>query len=158
MNGEGVQGIIMDLRENGGGSLQDVVKMAGLFINSGPIVQIKNRAQQAQVLADNDTSIYYNGPLVVLVNGYSASASEIFAAAIQDYKRGVIMGSTTYGKGTVQQIFDLDDYVSASFKDLKPLGSVKITISKFYRIDGGTTQRDGVTPDVTVPDAIPRYI
>jgi len=149
---EGVKGIVMDLRENGGGSLQDVVKMAGLFISSGPIVQIKNHNQQAQTLDDKDTNVVYSGPFVVLVNGYSASASEIFAAAIQDYKRGVIMGSTTYGKGTVQQIFNLDDYVSASFKDLKPLGSVKITISKFYRINGGSTQLDGVTPDIAVPD------
>jgi len=153
LNGEGVQGIIMDLRDNGGGSLQDVVKMAGLFVKSGPIVQIKSHNPQPQLLTDNDTAVYFRGPLIVLVNGYSASASEIFAAAIQDYKRGVIMGSTTYGKGTVQQIFDLDDYVPASLKDLKPLGSVKITISKFYRINGGTTQRDGVTPDISVPDA-----
>lgn len=150
---QNVQGIIMDLRENGGGSLQDVVKMVGLFINAGPVVQIKGHANQVQVLTANDTAAIYKGPLIVLVNGYSASASEIFAAAIQDYKRGVIMGSPTYGKGTVQQIFDLDDYVSPSFKSLKPLGSVKITISKFYRINGGTTQRDGVTPDIQLPDS-----
>jgi carboxyl-terminal processing protease len=153
LRGMGAQGVVLDLRDNGGGSLQDVVKMVGLFIKSGPVVQIKNRAQQANIMSDNDTNVYFNGPLVVLVDGYSASASEIFAAAIQDYKRGIIMGSTTYGKGTVQQVFDLDDYVSASFKDLKPLGSVKITISKFYRINGGTTQRDGVTPDIVMPDA-----
>src|SRR6185312_747819 len=134
LRNEGVQGIVMDLRDNGGGSLQDVVKMVGLLIPNGPVVQVKSRTQPPQMLDDNDTSVVYRGPFVVLVNGYSASASEIFAAAIQDYKRGVIMGSTTYGKGTVQQIFNLDDYVSASFKDLKPLGSVKITISKFYRI------------------------
>ncbi len=149
---EGVKGIVMDLRENGGGSLQDVVRMAGLFINAGPIVQIKNHGQQIQILDDKDTSVIYSGPFVVLVDGYSASASEIFAAAIQDYKRGVIMGSTTYGKGTVQQIFKLDDYVPPSQKDLKPLGSIKITISKFYRINGGSTQLDGVTPDIAVPD------
>jgi carboxyl-terminal processing protease len=113
---------------------------------------VKSRNQPPQMLNDNDTSVVYRGPFVVLVNGYSASASEIFAAAIQDYKRGVIMGSTTYGKGTVQQVFNLDDYVSASFKDLKPLGSVKISISKFYRINGGSTQLDGVTPDIQVPD------
>jgi len=153
LRNEGVQGIVMDLRDNGGGSLQDVVKMVGLLIPNGPVVQVKSRTQPPQMLDDNDTSVVYRGPFVVLVNGYSASASEIFAAAIQDYKRGVIMGSTTYGKGTVQQIFNLDDYVSASFKDLKPLGSVKITISKFYRINGGSTQLDGVTPDIQVPDS-----
>lgn len=159
LNKQGVQGIIMDLRENGGGSLQDVVKMVGSFVNAGPVVQIKGHANQVQVLTANDTGAICKVPLIVLVNGYSASASEIFAAAIQDYKRGVIMGSTTYGKGTVQQIFDLDDYVSPSFKALKPLGSVKITISKFYRIDGGTTQRDGVTPDITLPDSYnPLYV
>ncbi len=159
LNKENVQGIIMDLRENGGGSLQDVVKMVGLFINAGPVVQIKGHANQIQVLTANDTGAIFKGPLIVLVNGYSASASEIFAAAIQDYKRGLIVGSPTYGKGTVQQIFDLDDYVSASYKDLKPLGSVKITISKFYRINGGTTQRDGVIPDIVMPDSYnPLYV
>lgn len=150
---EGVQGIIMDLRSNGGGSLQDVVKMVGLLIPHGPIVQIRNTGRPAQSMDDNDTTVFYRGPFIVLVNGYSASASEIFAAAIQDYKRGIIMGSNTYGKGTVQQIFNLDNYVPASYKDMRPLGSVKITISKFYRINGGSTQLDGVTPDIQVPDA-----
>jgi len=150
---ENVSGIIMDLRDNGGGSLQDVVKMAGLFVPKGPIVQIKSRnGEPPKSLASKDTNAYYDGPLLVLVNGASASASEIFAAAIQDYKRGAIMGSQTYGKGTVQQVFTLDDKIAPAYSNLKPLGSVKITISKFYRINGGTTQRDGVTPDILMPD------
>jgi len=151
LNAEHVQGIVMDLRDNGGGSLQDVVKMLGLFV-SGPNVQVRNR-EQTVPQAPYDTNVLYRGPLIVLVNGGSASASEIFAAAIQDYKRGVIMGSQTYGKGTVQQMFNLDDYINPQFKALTPLGSVKITISKFYRISGGTTQKDGVTPDIPMPDA-----
>jgi carboxyl-terminal processing protease len=152
LKGENVKGIIIDLRDNGGGSLQDVVKMVGIFVPQGPIVQIKSPSRKPQILSSTDSAALYKGPLLVLVNGYSASASEIFAAAIQDYKRGVIMGSQTYGKGTVQQIFTLDDKLPPSFNNLKPLGSVKITISKFYRINGGTTQRDGVMPDVLIPD------
>lgn len=152
LKGENVKGIIIDLRDNGGGSLQDVVKMVGIFVPQGPIVQIKSPGRKPQTLSSTDSAALYKGPLLVLVNGYSASASEIFAAAIQDYKRGVIMGSQTYGKGTVQQIFTLDDKLPPSFNNLKPLGSVKITISKFYRINGGTTQKDGVMPDVLVPD------
>ncbi len=148
---EEVKGIIIDLRSNGGGSLQEVVKMAGLFVPKGPIVQIKGQ-RRIDPLSSNDTGALYKGPLVVLVNGASASASEIFAAAMQDYKRGVIMGTKTYGKGTVQQVFTLDDKISPSFNNLRPLGSVKITISKFYRINGETTQKDGVTPDVQMPD------
>ena len=152
LKNEQVKGIIIDLRDNGGGSLQDVVRMAGLFVSRGPIVQIKSRVQETQTMSSRDTGVMYKGPLLVLVNGGSASASEIFAAAIQDYKRGVIMGSQTYGKGTVQQVFPLDDKISPSFSNLKPLGQVKITISKFYRINGGTTQKDGVIPDVLMPD------
>jgi len=153
LNGENVKGIVIDLRDNGGGSLQDVVKMVGIFVSQGPVVQIKNPSMRGpEVLTCHDTGALYKGPLVVLVNGTSASASEIFAAAIQDYKRGVIMGSQTYGKGTVQQVFTLDDKIAPAFSSLKPLGSVKITISKFYRISGGTTQKDGVTPDVVMPD------
>ena len=152
LQGENVKGIVIDLRDNGGGSLQDVVKMAGIFVPQGPIVQIKSPGRKPQTLSSTDSAAQYKGPLLVMVNGYSASASEIFAAAIQDYKRGVIMGSQTYGKGTVQQIFTLDDKLPPSFDNLKPLGSVKITISKFYRINGGTTQKDGVMPDVLMPD------
>ncbi len=153
LNTAGAQSLVMDLRDNGGGSLQDVVKMVGLFIPTGPIVQVKGHDQNAQTMNDFDSTVAFSGPMVVLVNGGSASASEIFAAAIQDYKRGIIMGTQTYGKGTVQQMFNLDDYINPQFKDLSPLGKVKITISKFYRINGGTTQKDGVTPDIPMPDA-----
>ncbi len=158
LNAAGVDGIVMDLRDNGGGSLGDVVKMLGLFIPSGPMVQVKGHGDAVQVQDPKsyhtyDTGVLYRGPLVVMVNGGSASASEIFAAAIQDYKRGIIMGSLTYGKGTVQQMFDLDEFINPQYKDLTPLGSIKITLSKFYRINGGTTQKDGVTPDIPMPDA-----
>ena len=129
--------------------MQDVVKMAGLFVTRGPIVQIENREGKTKTLSSEDTAVLYKGPLLVMVNGASASASEIFAAAMQDYKRGVIMGSQTYGKGTVQQILSLD---APAYSTMKPLGSVKVTINKFYRINGGTTQKDGVMPDVSMPD------
>ena len=152
---ENVQGIVLDLRFNGGGSLTDAVEMAGLFIDSGPVVQVKASQGAPNVLNDRDPRVQYSGPLVVLVNKYSASASEILAAAIQDYKRGVIMGSaSTYGKGTVQRIFDLDDALPAEFNSLKPFGSLKLTTQKFYRINGGSTQFKGVASDIVVPDPI----
>ncbi|GAA4376107.1 carboxy terminal-processing peptidase [Hymenobacter koreensis] len=150
---ENVQGVVLDLRFNGGGSLQDAVEMAGLFVESGPMVQVKSRQRAADVLADPDPKVQYTGPLVVLVNKYSASASEILAAAIQDHKRGVIMGNTTYGKGTVQRVFDLDQALPSDFANLKPFGSLKMTIQKYYRINGASTQFKGVTPDIVVPDA-----
>ena len=150
---ENVQGIVLDLRFNGGGSLTDAVEMAGLFIDSGPVVQVKASQGAPNVLNDRDPRVQYGGPLVVLVNKYSASASEILAAAIQDYKRGVIMGSaSTYGKGTVQRIFDLDDALPAEFNNLKPFGSLKLTTQKFYRINGGSTQFKGVASDIVLPD------
>lgn len=153
LNVEKVDGIVMDLRNNGGGSLQDAVEMAGLFIPQGPIVQVKSSGGGAQVLADRDSRVQYGGPLVIMVNSYSASASEILAAAMQDYKRAVIVGSTTtYGKGTVQRIFDLDDALGAEYNSVKPFGSLKLTTQKFYRINGGATQLRGVTPDVVLPD------
>jgi carboxyl-terminal processing protease len=142
----------MDLRNNGGGSLYDVVQMAGLFINDGPIVQVKDRNAKPTVLNDKDRSVLYTGPLAVMVNEFSASASEIFAAAIQDYGRGVIIGSTsTYGKGTVQRNIGLDPETgfSASNSDL---GTVKLTLQKFYRINGGSTQLKGVSSDIVLPD------
>ena len=152
---ENVQGVVLDLRFNGGGSLTDAVEMAGLFIDSGPVVQVKASQGAPNVLNDRDPRVQYSGPLVVLVNKYSASASEILAAAIQDYKRGVIMGSaSTYGKGTVQRIFDLDDALPAEFNGLKPFGSLKLTTQKFYRINGGSTQFKGVASDIVVPDPI----
>ncbi|QDA59282.1 carboxy terminal-processing peptidase [Hymenobacter jejuensis] len=150
---ENVQGVVLDLRFNGGGSLQDAVEMAGLFIDNGPVVQVKGSQGAASVLTDKDPRVQYSGPLVLLVNKYSASASEILAAAVQDYKRGVVMGTTTYGKGTVQRIFDLDDALPSEFNNLKPFGSLKLTTQKFYRINGGSTQFKGVVPDIMVPDA-----
>ncbi|HBK82034.1 MAG TPA: tail-specific protease, partial [Flavobacterium sp.] len=148
---QNVQGIIMDLRDNGGGSLQTVVDMVGLFIDKGPVVQVKYARSNPNILVDKDSNIQWNGPLVVLVNGYSASASEIFAAAIQDYKRGVVIGSKhTYGKGTVQNIIDLNDMLRSN--NLGDLGSLKTTVQKFYRINGGSTQREGVLSDIVLPD------
>lgn len=150
---EHVSGVILDLRDNGGGSLQEAVKMAGLFISTGPIVQVRPRDSKPNVLSDNDPSVVYNGPLTVMVNSYSASASEIVAAALQDYHRAVVVGSSsTYGKGTVQNFFNLDDFVSHTNENAQKLGSLKVTIQKFYRINGGTTQLQGVVPDIILPD------
>jgi carboxyl-terminal processing protease len=148
---EQVSGIILDLRGNGGGSLRDVVQMSGLFIEEGPIVQVKSRTKKPEIMSDSDSRVQWGGPLVVMVNGFSASASEILAAAMQDYGRAVIVGSTsTYGKGTVQRFFDLDN--ATSDDSVKPLGEMKLTIQKFYRVTGKTTQLDGVTPDIVLPD------
>ena len=147
---EKVDGIVIDLRNNGGGSLYDVVQMAGLFIDEGPIVQVKDRDNKPSVLKDKDHNVLYSGPLAVMVNEFSASASEIFAAAIQDYGRGVIIGSTsTYGKGTVQRNIGLDENGFSSNSDL---GTVKLTLQKFYRINGGSTQLRGVNSDIVLPD------
>ncbi len=149
---EKVDGIVIDLRNNGGGSLYDVVQMAGLFIDEGPIVQVKDRDNKASVLKDKDRSVLYSGPLAVMVNEFSASASEIFAAAIQDYNRGVIIGSTsTYGKGTVQRNIGLDPETGFSVSNSE-LGTVKLTLQKFYRINGGSTQLKGVSSDIVLPD------
>jgi carboxyl-terminal processing protease len=155
LKAEKVSGIILDLRDNGGGSLYQVIKMVGLFIPEGPVVQVKSRTQGVSVYADEDKgNVVYDGPLVVLINENSASASEILAAAIQDYKRGVIVGSSssTFGKGSVQNFYDFDDYATPqTTPEMKPLGSLKVTIQKFYRINGGSTQLKGVTPDVQLP-------
>lgn len=155
---QNIDGIIMDLRNNGGGSLFDVIQMVGLFIDEGPVVQVKDRQGVPSVLRDKDKGVLYDGPLAVMVNEFSASASEIFAAAIQDYKRGVIIGSTsTYGKGTVQRNIGLDGgrsglLVSSEDDAASSLGTVKLTLQKFYRINGGSTQLKGVTPDIVLPD------
>lgn len=148
----GMKGLILDLRNNGGGSLSDAVEMAGLFIDQGPIVQVKTAAGRAVILDDRDPQVQYDGPLVILVNANSASASEILAAAMQDYKRAIIMGSPTYGKGTVQQFYNLDEILPAQFNAYKPFGELKLTTQKFYRVNGGTTQLRGVVPDVILPD------
>lgn len=148
---EGVKGIILDVRDDGGGSLKTVVDIAGLFIEQGPIVQIKSAAGKKEVLYDRDKKIQWDGPLVIMVNSFSASASEILAAAIQDYKRGVIIGSKqTYGKGTVQNVIDLNQFVRKN--SMGDLGALKTTTQKFYRINGGSTQLEGVSSDVVMPD------
>lgn len=148
---QNVEGIIIDLRNNGGGSLRDVVKMSGLFVEDGPMVQVKSRGRKPEVLEDSNSSVLWDGHLIIMVNNFSASASEILAAALQDYKRAVIVGSPTFGKGTVQRFFDLDRAIS-SHEDIKPLGQVKLTTQKFYRVNGGSTQLKGVTPDILLPD------
>jgi carboxyl-terminal processing protease len=148
-----VEGIIMDLRNNGGGSLYDVVQMVGFFIPEGPVVQVKDREGNPSILRDRDKTVLYEGPLAVMVNEFSASASEIFAAAIQDYGRGVVIGSTsTYGKGTVQRNIGLESNSLFNTKDASELGTLKLTLQKFYRINGGSTQLRGVTPNIILPD------
>jgi carboxyl-terminal processing protease len=148
---EGVQGIVMDLRDNGGGSLSTVVDIAGMFIKEGPVVQVKAVGQEREVLSDKDNAIQWDGPLVIMINNFSASASEILAAAIQDYKRGVIIGSKhSFGKGTVQNVYELNRYIRNS--DFGDLGALKTTTQKFYRINGGSTQLKGVSSDVHLPD------
>ncbi|SFE88568.1 carboxy terminal-processing peptidase [Flavobacterium xueshanense] len=147
----GVNGIVLDVRDDGGGSLSTVVDIAGLFIEQGPIVQIKSAGRKKEVLYDRDAKIEWDGPLVIMVNSFSASASEILAAAIQDYKRGIIIGSKqTYGKGTVQNVIDLNQFVRSS--SVGDLGAIKTTTQKFYRINGGSTQLEGVRSDVVMPD------
>jgi carboxyl-terminal processing protease len=150
---ENVSGIIIDLRDNGGGSLKDVVEIGGFFIDKGPIVQVNSTGNIRRVYNDYDESIIYDGPLVIIVNSFSASASEILAAAMQDYKRAIIVGTkSTYGKGTVQTFVDVDRVIDSQYKDLLPLGAVKVSIQKFYRINGGSTQIKGVVPDIILPD------
>ena len=148
-----VEGIIMDLRNNGGGSLYDVVQMVGFFIPEGPVVQVKDREGNPTILRDRDRTVLYDGPLAVMVNEFSASASEIFAAAIQDYGRGIVIGSSsTYGKGTVQRNIGLESNSIFANKDAGDLGTLKLTLQKFYRINGGSTQLKGVTPNIVLPD------
>ena len=153
LNAEHVDGVVIDLRDNGGGSLEEAVNVTGLFITTGPVVQISNATGGKMVLRDEDHRILYNGPLAVLVNRYSASASEIFAAAIQDYSRGIIIGERTFGKGTVQSLIKLTRPF-AFFGKRPELGELKLTIAKFYRISGGSTQHKGVVPDITMPSMI----
>jgi carboxyl-terminal processing protease len=151
LKNNGIEGLILDLRNNGGGSLQSVVDMTGLFIEKGPIVQVKSIGNKKQVLYDRNSEIVWDGPLVVLINEMSASASEILAAALQDYERAVILGSKkTFGKGTVQNVIDLNKFISNSDFDL---GALKITTDKFYRINGESVQLEGVKSDVIVPDS-----
>ena len=151
LKAKGVSGIILDLRNNGGGSLKTVVDMTGYFIEQGPVVQVKSTGGRKEVLSDTDRSIVWDGPLVVLVNEFSASASEIIAGALQDYKRAIVLGSKqTYGKGTVQNMVDLNSIFSNS--TYGDLGALKVTTDKFYRINGRSTQLEGVQSDVDIPD------
>ena len=147
---QGVDGIVMDLRNNGGGSLEEAIQLTGLFIKNGPVVQVKSSNNQVVVYDDQDTKVLYDGPLVVLTNRFSASASEIFAGAIQDYQRGVIVGESTFGKGTVQKVLDLGRFIDSS----EPVGELKLTFQKFYRVAGSSTQHKGVIPDVKLPSAL----
>ena len=151
LKAEGVEGLVLDLRNNGGGSLKTVVDIGGLFIKDGPIVQVRSTGEDRQILSDRDDSVEWGGPLVILVNEFSASASEILAAAMQDYKRAVIIGSKqTYGKGTVQNVIDLNMMIKNNTNG--DMGAFKFTTQKYYRINGGSTQLEGVKSDVVVPD------
>jgi len=150
LEAEHVDGVVIDLRNNGGGALDEATKLTGLFIPHGPVVQIRDTSGNVEVDDDDDSSIVYTGPLTVLVNRFTASASEIFAAAIQDYHRGVIVGSITYGKGTVQRLIDLNRFVPGN----QDVGQLKLTVDKFYRVNGASTQRKGVTPDIVLPTPI----
>ena len=147
---ESVEGVVIDLRENGGGSLTEATELTGLFIDKGPVVQIKDASGNVEVEADTDDSIAYDGPLAVLVDRNSASASEIFAGAIQDYHRGIIIGEPTFGKGTVQTLVDLNRFLPGKNKDL---GRLRLTMAQFFRINGDSTQHRGVVPDIQFPTA-----
>lgn len=148
---EGIDGLVLDLRDNGGGSLRTAVDIAGLFIKEGPVVQVASVGEKKEVMSDEDDEVVWDGPLVILVNELSASASEILAAAMQDYKRGIIIGSEqSYGKGTVQNVIDLNRWLRKN--DLGDMGALKLTTQKFYRVTGGSTQLEGVKSDVVMPD------
>jgi len=153
---EKISGLILDLRNNGGGSLSDAVSTTGLFFKTGPVVQIRSGSGKIQEMSDNDPSVEYAGPMIVLVNRFSASASEILAGALQDYRRALIVGDEhTHGKGTVQALLDLDRFVNLrGMEQYMPLGAVKITIQKFYRISGESTQEKGVIPDIELPSRL----
>lgn len=147
---EKIDGLVLDLRNNGGGSLSEAIDLTGLFIKDGPVVQVKNSANRIEVGLDENPSVLYNGPMVVLTNRFSASASEIFAGAIQDYHRGVVVGESTYGKGTVQTVIHLDRFLT----EKEPVGELKLTFQKFYRVTGSSTQNKGVIPDIELPTAL----
>jgi len=149
LRNEGMDALMVDLRFNGGGSLQEAVELTGLFIEDGTVVQVKNYDKTIDKLQDTDTKVFYDGPMTVLINRFSASASEIFSGAIQDYKRGVIVGETTFGKGTVQNLIGLNQVVQ---DPSKRLGQLKLTLAKFYRVTGSSTQHQGVSPDIQFPN------
>ncbi len=148
---ENVDGVIIDLRNNGGGSLQEAIDLTGLFIKDGPVVQVRNKDGSIDIGVDQDSDIAYEGPLAVMVNRYSASASEIFSGAIQDYGRGLVIGENTYGKGTVQNLYDLNKFLVGTDSDL---GQLKLTIAKYYRVNGHSTQNKGVVPDIILPSEV----
>ncbi|MEE8495962.1 MAG: carboxy terminal-processing peptidase, partial [Xanthomonadales bacterium] len=150
LKNQGVQGIVIDLRNNGGGSLLEATTLTGLFIDKGPVVQVRNSSGRISLEEDVEPGMAWDGPLAVLVNRYSASASEIFAAAIQDYGRGLVVGEPTFGKGTVQSLLDLDNYAPS---DTPGMGQLKITMAQFFRVNGGSTQSRGVVPDIRFPSA-----
>jgi carboxyl-terminal processing protease len=150
LKAQGVTGIVVDLRNNGGGSLLEATTLTGLFIDKGPVVQVRNANGRISQEEDVEAGMAWEGPMAVLVNRYSASASEIFAAAIQDYGRGLVIGEPTFGKGTVQSLLNLDDYAPA---DSPRMGELKITMAQFFRVNGGSTQNRGVVPDITFPSA-----
>jgi len=156
LQAEGSEGIVMDLRNNGGGLLTEAISLTGLFIKGGPVVQVRNSADSIEVDYDDDQKVLYTGPLVVLTNRFSASASEIFAGAIQDYNRGVIVGESTYGKGTVQTVLDLNNIpdLRKAIDSKEEVGELKLTFEKFYRVSGSSTQHKGVTPDINLPSAL----
>jgi carboxyl-terminal processing protease len=164
--------VVIDLRENGGGSLMEAIDLSGLFIKTGPVVQVRDSKNQVEIDNDDDPSIAYSGPLAIMVDRFSASASEIFAGAMQDYGRALIVGTQTYGKGTVQNAIDLDRVIKPSVRDMlskvsgkkdntiaagsqSKFGQLNLTIAKFYRISGSSTQHKGVTPDIKFPSVIP---
>lgn len=148
---KGMDGLMIDLRNNGGGSLAEAIDLTGLFIKDGPVVQVKNSVGEVVVSDDEDLNVIYDGPLTVMINRFSASASEIFAGAIQDYSRGVVIGETSFGKGTVQSVVDLGPYVNA--EEGQKIGQLKLTLQKFYRVTGSSTQNLGVSPDLNFPSA-----
>ncbi len=150
LNEKQIDGLLIDLRRNGGGALDEAVELTGLFINNGPVVQVKDYGNKTHQEDDKSNTVVYDGPLTVLTSRLSASASEIFAAAIQDYKRGVIIGEQSFGKGTVQSLIGLQQYIP---EEKEKLGQLKLTTAKFYRINGGSTQNLGVSPDVQLPSA-----
>ena len=166
---ENVDGVILDLRQNGGGSLIEAIELTGLFIKNGPVVQVRDTRNRVDVEQDDDSSVTYAGPLAVMTDRFSASASEIFAGAIQDYGRGIIIGSQTYGKGTVQSAIEMDKVINPSIKEMltamtkkaggtgaeSKFGQLNLTVAKFYRISGSSTQHKGVMPDVAFPSVIP---
>ncbi|MEL7004180.1 MAG: carboxy terminal-processing peptidase [Bacteroidota bacterium] len=151
LKAQGIDGLMMDLRNNGGGSLSEAIDLTGLFIKDGPVVQVKTSTNKIEVGEDENPELLYDGPMAVLINRFSASASEIFAGAIQDYQRGVVIGEQTFGKGTVQSVIDLARYLKVP--EGEKVGQLKLTLQKFYRVTGSSTQHLGVSPDVNLPSA-----